>query len=160
MRTNWKSVFPERFLPAPKPLRRTAQGPVVPEPKDVKAGDVFPDLWTTISTKNLTKAADMPYDKYCPSIQKDIKKRVCKGCSIYHPSMASVDRHRKGKGCKASQATDSSQEVDAEDEMLPVLTAQNVSVAVAPLLSIADIAKKLPFYEDDGSDSSDEEYCE
>ena len=160
MQTNWKSVFPDRFLPAPIPLRRTAHGPVVPEPKEIKKGDIFADLWTTISLQNLIKEDNqhIPYDKYCPSVYKDLKKRVCKGCNIYHPSMAAVNRHRKGDGCRGEHPVDGVEVDDEDDELvLKTMTAENASVAVAPLLSIENIVQNAPFYEAEGAESSDDE---
>ena len=41
----------------------------------------------------------LPYDFYCPSLNKKIESRVCNGCGIYYPSKAAVDRHRRGLGC-------------------------------------------------------------
>ena len=133
---------------------------MLPEPKEIKKGDIFADLWTTISLQNLIKEDNqhIPYDKYCPSVYKDLKKRVCKGCNIYHPSMAAVNRHRKGDGCRGEHPVDGVEVDDEDDELvLKTMTAENASVAVAPLLSIENIVQNAPFYEAEGAESSDDE---
>ena len=38
---------------------------------------------------------------YCPTIQKDLAKRICKDCGTYFPSHAAVKRNRKGNGCSS-----------------------------------------------------------
>ena len=40
----------------------------------------------------------MPYDLYCLSLRAKVKKRVCKQCGIYYPSIAASKRHRQD-GC-------------------------------------------------------------
>lgn len=100
MRTVWASIFADRFLPSPVPITKNELS--VPKPKDVKPTDIFPDLWKSMAIELLipkTGYAEIPYDMYCPTIQKDIAKRICKDCETYLPSHAAVKRHRKGNGC-------------------------------------------------------------
>lgn len=51
MRSSWLEVFPDRFLPAPFPIRTTSSGPDIPDPVDVKAGDKFLSLWQRLAIK-------------------------------------------------------------------------------------------------------------
>ena len=48
-----------------------------------------------------TGYAEIPYDMYRTSVQKDIAKRICKDCGTYFLSHAAVKRHRKTNGCSS-----------------------------------------------------------
>ena len=103
-RTSWNKFFPDRFLPAPLTIVHNRSGPEVPSSSDaLKSNCSFnTSLWQHIALKKLIPYNDfplVPYDLYCPSLQGQIKQRVCKVCSLYHPSIASLKRHLKGKGC-------------------------------------------------------------
>jgi hypothetical protein len=122
-RTSWMKVFPDRFLPAPYPLRLTTKGPLVPDPSDVQLSDNFMTLWQRLGT-TLTPAAaavyepQVPYDLFCPTITKELDKRVCRSCKLYLPSKASVTRHRQHGGCSGvlkSAADTEQEEIVAED---------------------------------------------
>lgn len=103
MRTSWDKMFINRFLPAPVPARIEKTGTVIPDIDSVMKGDRFVDnIWRRLVISPLvptTKYDVIPYDLYCPSINKNIANQVCKGCGIYYPSKAAVDRHRRGLGC-------------------------------------------------------------
>ena len=103
MRTSWDKIFINRFLPAPVPSMIEKTDTVVPDIDSVMKGDRFVDnMWRRLAMSPLvppTKYDFLPYDFYCPSLNKNIESRVCKGCGIYYPSKAAVDRHRRGKGC-------------------------------------------------------------
>ena len=95
MRTTWKEVIPERFLPAPVPVRHTELGPQIPKVQDVKKTDRFAGLFKGLALKNLIREIGfkkpIPYDTYCPSIKpQEVNKRVCKDCNIYHSSQAAA----------------------------------------------------------------------
>ena len=85
------NVFPNRFMPAPYPVRQTEQGPIIPEPSDVRPNDKFMSLWQRLATtERCTPAAakkfiEVPYDLYCPTV--DLKSRICSICSLYRLPM-------------------------------------------------------------------------
>ena len=118
MQSNWLEAFPNRFLPAPFPVRTTSSGPYIPDPSDVKTGDKFMQLWQRLAIKvkpasSKSYKGEMPYDSYCPSLTpKDIASRVCNSCQIYMPSHAAIMRHRNG-GCSG---TCQGKLTDVEDE--------------------------------------------
>ena len=97
----WKMVSPKRFLPPPAVLQKSEEGPVVPKPSTVKSTDHYADLWQRLALTTM-QSITVPFDNFCPSVQKDLEKRQCKGCRSYFASTAAVDRHVKGKGCKSS----------------------------------------------------------
>ena len=81
MRKIWASIFPDRFLPLPVPI--TENELTVPRPKDVKLIDKLHDLWQRMVIQPLipkTGYPEIPYEMYCPTIQNDIAKRICKDC--------------------------------------------------------------------------------
>ena len=102
MRSSWKNVSPNRFLPAPVPTRLEKNGRIIPEKKSVKAEDTFVEnLWHRMAIDNLvavTEFKELPYDYYCPRV-KNVADRVCSSRGVYYPSKAVVDRHRRGFGC-------------------------------------------------------------
>ena len=53
----------------------------------------------------------MSYDLYCPSLRRDVVRRVCEGCLVYHSSMAAVQRHRRGRGCEGPAVIEAVDEV-------------------------------------------------
>jgi hypothetical protein len=98
MRSNWKSVFPDRYLPAPIPFRRTSCGVEVPSPANARPSDSYSSLWQRPMMLRLAPQQElhtMPYDTYCPSLQTEVKIRVCKFCNVYFPSQAAKARHIK-----------------------------------------------------------------
>jgi hypothetical protein len=103
-RTSWLNVFPNRFLPAPFPVRLTSLRPKVPEPGDVTSDDKFMSLWQRQAMNLKPKSAEVytkvPYDLYCPSVDaKALKSRICRSCQLYLPSAAAVTRHKRFGGC-------------------------------------------------------------
>ena len=38
---------------------------------------------------------EVPFDLYCPSMQKKLEKGICKLCRRYWPSAAAMTRHKK-----------------------------------------------------------------
>lgn len=108
-RTSWLNVFPNRFLPAPFPVRLTSLGPKVPEPADVTSDDKFMSLWQrqaiNLKPKSAEAYIEVPYDMYCPSVQgQALKSRICGSCQLYLPSAAAVSRHRRSGGCRCDEA--------------------------------------------------------
>ena len=67
----------------------------------VKSSDHFADLWQRLAIATM-QSLTVPFDLFCPSIQKDLEKRQCTGCKQYFASVAAVTQHGKGNGCAAS----------------------------------------------------------
>ena len=108
-------------MPAPYPVRQTEQGPIIPEPSDVRPNDKFMSLWQRLATtERCTPAAakkfiEVPYDLYCPTV--DLKSRICSICSLYLPSNAAVRRHKIAcQGIQEKQQNETSEDpLDTED---------------------------------------------
>ena len=152
MRSSWKNVFPNRFLPAPVPTRLEKNGRIIPEKKSVKAEDTFVEnLWHRMAIDNLvavTEFKELPYDYYCPSV-KNVADRVCSSCGVYYPSKAAVDRHRRGFGCVTKHKL--------PNQLIPVArpslgdeiedTQCEDDDDVMPIITIEDILANSPFEE-------------
>ena len=153
MRTVWTSIFPDRFLPSPVP---------VPNPRDVKPSDKFPDLWERMAIKSLipkTGYPEIPYDMYCLTIQKNIDKRTCKDCETYFPSAAAVKRHRRGDGCSGlvDVVPDISKNEEDENEEVERQEVQSSVSNTAPILNIFEILAQRLFIDADSCDDDEDQ---
>ena len=75
-RTNWLKIFPDRFLPAPVPVRQDLGGPIVPSANQSKPSDRFPDLWKRNSINQLipqNRYKNIPHNMCCPSVKSKVK---------------------------------------------------------------------------------------
>lgn len=94
-RSALKSVFTDTFMPPPCPILQTPSKLVVPSLLD-KGKSKFSPLLVRLSV-NLSPPLEgfkqMPYDFFCPSVQSDLKKKVCPTCGIYFTSHRSVQMH-------------------------------------------------------------------
>ena len=89
----------------------------------------------------------VPFDNCCPSVQKDLEKRQCKGCRSYFASAAAVDRHVKGKGCKSSLLIPvANPAISMEVKECDEEENGNENDAM-PVISIDDILNASPFIE-------------
>lgn len=147
-------MFPKRFLPAPVKMRRTQAGPEVPLPSDEKASDFFPNLGTRLLLDKMIGVPNMPHDRYCPSKQKNLDRRVCPECGIYYPSMAALKRHQKGAGCAGHVDADNEPESDSETEVIGA-EAHADEDDRAPILNIFELLQNPVFTEDVDSDDED-----
>ena len=148
-----KNIFPDRFLPAPVPVRQNPGGPTVPEVKDVQPTGRFPNLWKRIAIKTLIPATEFDpllYDMYCLSVKFEIKKRVCKKCGMYYPSIAAVKRHRT-TGCTEGEEIDEEDEA-AELEMEEENPTFDEDDDCVPISNIFDIFKNSAFVDLDAAD--------
>ena len=105
MRSNWLSLFPDRYLQGPFPLRKEEGDPSIPDASDIKATDRFATISERKAASAIVPGTNFPYDAYCPSVRKDLPRRICKSCSVYFTSMAAVKRHRKD-GCPSLHEVD------------------------------------------------------
>ena len=164
MRSNWLSMFSSRFLPAPVPVRKDEGGPTVPDASNTRSSDRFAGLWQRMALSSLT-ALDMPYDSYCPSVKKDITKRICNLCDAYFTSMAAVTRHRRGEGCPSVDGIhipipNEIREIDAIEEIDDNDITDEEEDTI-PVIDLMKILTENPFIEielsNDGEDSAKED---
>ena len=88
MRSSLREILPDGFIPAPVPVTNAsglnvANGPI----------KKFLPLFMTIAFRGEVENA--PYDKYCPSVKDDVKKRTCDSCGIYFPSVVMLHSHQR-----------------------------------------------------------------
>lgn len=94
-RSALKSVLAETFMPPPCPILQTPSKLVVPSLLD-KGTSKFSPLLVRLSvdvSPSIEGFKQMPYDFFCPSVQSDLKKKVCPTCGIYFTSHKSVQMH-------------------------------------------------------------------
>jgi hypothetical protein len=92
-RTNYFNVFKDRFIPGPVPYERTKNGvESIDRSKAVDNLKAFPSLFQRLILPQ--PVVDMPFDWYCPSLQKEIEKRICKTCKNYFVSQKSLQKHQ------------------------------------------------------------------
>ena len=105
------------------------------------------------------RSVDAPYDEFCPSVHKDIPKRVCQHCQVYFTSAAAVGRHRKGCpslcGIPIPKPTVLLDEEEEEDEVAQE-GERDVDDDMMPVISIEDILNR-PFMEIEEGQGGDEE---
>lgn len=96
-RSDYFKIVPQRFLPPPLPLLQTTNGltcPNFPISDPENQSYSFPSVFLNLSMNHqalLPKSAkifkEIPYDLYCPSVQNQMEKRICKKCNLYHSSI-------------------------------------------------------------------------
>ncbi|GBP08420.1 hypothetical protein EVAR_77123_1 [Eumeta japonica] len=94
-RSALKSVFADTFIPPPCPILQTPSKLVVPSLLD-KGTSKFSPLLVRLSvalSPPLEGFKQMPYNFFCPSVQSDLKKKVCPTCGIYFTSHKGVQMH-------------------------------------------------------------------
>ena len=167
MRTSWSSVFKQKFLPSPVPVRQEPTGPVIPEVGQVKKSDeCHGNLWQRLAITPLipnTGYNEIPYDLYCARVK--VNERVCKLCGIYYPSKTAVDRHRRGKGFQAGKTIswrpaaeelidicdmdkiDDAGEIDVTASKNPqtIDVGNDVDTEAIPVISLVEILANSPF---------------
>ena len=99
-----------------------------------------------------TGYVEIPYDMYCPTIQKDIAKRISKDYGTYFPSHAAVKRHRKGNGCRSLvDVVDGNVSENEEKENVELEREETQPSAsnTALIFNIFEILAQMPFIDDD-----------
>ena len=140
--TNWREIFPTRFIPPPVPCKFSHRGLEVIEISDYKeklklesdepilsmesAKIRFASLQERLIANLTSKEARLsqkgvprppPFDAYCPSMMEKIDELVCLKCGSSWPSIAAKKRHLKAhkKGQKKqSNAAQSVLDLEAE----------------------------------------------
>lgn len=117
-KTNWKNVFPERFVPVPavneygiRGLQAVEPAVVVKNPRKYS----FAPLQQRLQCQKLPEVAEqytqVPFDLYCPSMTHSLSKGICAKCGQYWPSGAAMKRHAKCHRKSTTTVTED-QEVD------------------------------------------------
>ena len=150
MRSVWKDVFPNRFLPAPVKMHGTQAGPQVPLRNKEKASDTFPNLDMRVLLNKIDGIPSMPHDRYCPSVQKNLERRVCPQCGIYYPSIAALKQHQRGAPC-AYDSNDDERDSGSETEVIEKEARANEDTA--PIVNIFELLRNPAFIELDRNNS-------
>ena len=164
-KTNWISLFPERFLPFPGCHKNEKFGLETVEPKDYfqnqksyKFALLYQRLFAKVKPHVFINYAIVPFDMYCLSLDGSFAKGICKKCGAYWPSQAAMIRHRKCH-CKTTVVVESdsdssvagldSDENDASEISISdnnFDTEENIEIQFAMLIleSISDVIQS-PF---------------
>ncbi|CAF4411574.1 unnamed protein product, partial [Adineta steineri] len=121
LRTNLKSILPEGFLPLPIPYEIKSTGIYAgDQSKRIGSyGGLLRRLALNQIQPNRTFQQQLPFDYYCPSVEKKLTERTCEKCGLYFPSKAGKICHNKIHGKKRKERLPSP-EVSSDDELLTV----------------------------------------
>ena len=89
-KTNWMSFFPERFVPFPACHKYEESGLEAVESKDYfqnqkscKFAPLHQRLLVKVKLQVSSNYAIVPFDMYCPSLDGELAKSICKKCGAY-----------------------------------------------------------------------------
>ena len=133
---------------------RTQAGPQVPLSNDEKASNTFPNLGIRVLLDKIVGIPGMPHDGYCPSVLKNLERRVCPQCGNYYPSIAALKRHHRGAAC-AYDSNDDERDSGLETEVIEKEARANEDTA--PIVNIFELLRNPAFTELDGN-NDDEDY--
>ncbi|XP_060801623.1 uncharacterized protein LOC106141435 [Amyelois transitella] len=98
LRSSLRSILPERFVIPPYPILQSSSGLYIPKPQE-HDGKTFATFLLRRSL-GITPTHDgfnkLPYDLYCPSLQKDrrqLLERTCQWCGLYFCTKKKVKEH-------------------------------------------------------------------
>lgn len=93
IRSNFRNILPTGFIPAPILFTHALSGPR-PCEKATEEG-----YFGTLAERMLLSRSDfsqqIPFDRYCPSVQNELDARTCKLCNAYFVTKGALDIHRK-----------------------------------------------------------------
>ena len=143
--TNWLSVFPDRFPPYPAVHKYGIAGVEAVEPQEYFRNPKL--AFSSLSQRALTKVQpiaaksfiDVPFDIYCPSMEKKLDKGICPICASYWPSQAAMNRHRK---CHLANSDEVNEADSSTDEMSDYSDIDEVDEG-----SLLDVPEEMPVYE-------------
>ena len=100
--SDWPTIFPGRFIPAPVVYQYGNCGIEAVEPVEYFSNPKkyeFASLSRRLLLKKLPEQPNktekhFPFDSYCPSMEEKLMKGVCKMCGHYWPSEAAMKRHK------------------------------------------------------------------
>jgi hypothetical protein len=104
-RTQYKMIFPQRFLLPPLLCHKSSLGFSVCDISCTeKHNHSFEDLPTRILLSNIlpstTEYPILPFDYHCPSQQKDLKDRMCAVCFTSFATKTACNSHKRIHGKK------------------------------------------------------------
>ena len=142
-------MFPKRFLPALVKMRRTQAGTQVPLPNDDKASDTFSNLGMRVLLDKIVRIPRMPHDQYCPSVQKNVERRVCPQCGIYYPSIAALKLYQRSAACPygSDDQRDGGSEIEVTEEEA------RFNEDTAPIVNIFELLRNPAFIELNGNNN-------
>ncbi|CAF0981397.1 unnamed protein product [Didymodactylos carnosus] len=125
-RSNYVQIFPHRFLPPPVPFERTPLGIVMANEttKTQFYGSLFHRIQFHGVVIQNTLNDQLPFDYCCTSVKKDLKKRVCKICKQYIPSIYRMKQHYKIHE-EYQQYLEEEEQVD-EDDLFELLAQSEI----------------------------------
>ena len=87
-RGKYLEIFPNRFLPAPIPLKYSPFIETNPsDDENVRFTSFFQSLHFATE--------ELPYDLHCPSVKDNIQDRICNQCNKYFASLTLLNNHKK-----------------------------------------------------------------
>lgn len=99
-RSSYFSLIPSRFLPPPIPIHQSEEGLKAPESRADQENHRFPSLfvslalkWEDLLPRSTRSFKQLPFDLYCPSVQKTLVERICKVCHVYFASKVMLQKH-------------------------------------------------------------------
>ena len=99
--TNWMTIFPKRFLPAPSIYNFGPNGLYAVEPseyakkpRDYKFASLKERLIGGLLPNEARNYNPPPYDLYCPSMMPYLAKFMCEICGLSCPCEAAKKRHK------------------------------------------------------------------
>ncbi|CAF1309697.1 unnamed protein product [Rotaria sordida] len=113
--SNYIQVFPHRFLPAPVAFERTPCGIAMAE-RDYQKGVFYGSLIHRIQFYSVvmqhTQNDILPFDYYCSSVRKELKRHICSIRKQYISSAYRMKNH-----CKIHQQQYASNCLDYDEDM-------------------------------------------
>lgn len=107
LRSGIGTVLPTGFFPAPYLLDQKPKEIIAPLPNDTTKNSKFAPLFVRLALKVSVPHTrrEVPYDFYCPSVQKVIEKRTCPTCHLYFASEKNMRNHKRNRHNKAPAQT-------------------------------------------------------
>ncbi|XP_044594835.1 uncharacterized protein LOC123272182 [Cotesia glomerata] len=108
LRSGLGTLLPSGFFPPPILIEQnqnslTAAVATDDLPKNAEFCNLFVRLALKISIP--CKSREVPYDFYCPSVQKVLDKRTCSVCSLYFASEKNLHLHKRNRHGKMPAGT-------------------------------------------------------
>ena len=99
-RSSYFSLIPSRFLPPAILIHQSKEGLKAFESRADQENHRFPSLfvslalkWDDLLPRSTRSFKQLPYDLYCPSVQKTLVERTCKVCNVYFASKVMLQKH-------------------------------------------------------------------
>lgn len=127
-RSDLRKILPKGFMPAPLKLRCEPSLTYSVPDATHDVGKFIP-LFVQLSLNMTvdTPFKETPYDFYCPSVQNQLKDRICSVCSKYFASKKAVQLHKKNHGlqCKIDKRKATRLYARRDQELMCCFTTEN-----------------------------------